>query len=108
MARLTRFYHADAWRTLRKTGRNAGPARREPNATVARVFSWIPFASPTMMMLRIPLAEVPVVDIVGSIVVLILSVPVIVWAGGKVFRMGLLMYGKRPAVKEVWKALREA
>ena len=59
-----------------------------------------------MMMLRLPLAEVPWVDVVGSIVVLLLSVPVALWVGAKLFRVGLLIYGKRPTVKEIWLILR--
>jgi ABC-2 type transport system permease protein len=79
-----------------------------PNMTLVRVLSWFPLTAPTMMLLRLPMVEVPVIDILGSIVVLIISIPVILWAGSKVFRMGLLMYGKRPSLKQVLRALREA
>jgi len=40
--------------------------------------------------------------------VLALSIPAVLWAGAKVFRTGLLMYGKRPALAQVVQALREA
>lgn len=79
-----------------------------PNMTLLRVLSWFPLTAPTVMMLRLPMAEVPVVDIVGSIVVLIFSIPAVLWAGSKVFRMGLLMYGKRPSVAEIVRVLRQA
>ncbi len=79
-----------------------------PNATIARVLSWIPFTAPTMMMFRIGLGEVPPVDIVGSIVMCAITVPVVVWLGAKIFRTGLLMYGKRPSIKEVLAILRQA
>jgi len=79
-----------------------------PNMTLARVLSWFPLTAPTMMMLRLPMAEVPTVDIVGSIVMIIIAIPAVLWAGAKVFRMGLLMYGKRPAVAQIIQALREA
>lgn len=79
-----------------------------PNMTLARVLSWFPLTAPTMMMLRLPMAEVPMVDIVGSIAMMIIAIPAVLWAGAKVFRMGLLMYGKRPAVAQIIKALREA
>jgi ABC-2 type transport system permease protein len=79
-----------------------------PNMTLVRVFSWFPLTAPTMMLLRMPMVEVPMIDIVGSIVMLIISIPVILWAGSKVFRMGLLMYGKRPSLRQVLRALREA
>jgi len=61
-----------------------------------------------MMMLRLPLGTVPVEDIVGSIAVLLITIPVVLWAGAKIFRMGLLMYGKRPSVVEIWRVLRAA
>jgi len=77
-----------------------------PNMLVARVLSFFPLTAPTMMMMRIPLAEVPWVDVVGSIVVLLISIPAALWAGAKLFRVGLLIYGKRPTVKEIWLILR--
>lgn len=79
-----------------------------PNMPLLRVLSWFPLTAATVMMLRLPMAEVPAVDIVGSIVVLLISIPVLLWAGAKVFRMGLLMYGKRPSLAQVVRALREA
>ncbi|HEY64797.1 MAG TPA: ABC transporter permease [Caldilineae bacterium] len=80
----------------------------DPNMPLARVLSWFPLTAPTMMLIRLPMTEVPLIDIVGSIVMLILSIPAILWAGSKVFRMGLLMYGKRPTLTQVIRALREA
>jgi ABC-2 type transport system permease protein len=77
-----------------------------PNMLIARVLSFFPLTAPTMMMMRIPLAEVPWVDVVGSIVVLLLSVPAALWVGAKLFRVGLLIYGKRPTMREIWLILR--
>jgi ABC-2 type transport system permease protein len=79
-----------------------------PNMTFVRVLSWFPLTAPTMMLLRMPMAEVPVIDVVGSIVMLLITIPLILWAGSKVFRMGLLMYGKRPGLRQVLRALRQA
>lgn len=79
-----------------------------PDMMAVRVFSWFPLTAPTMMMLRLPMGKVPVVDIVASIVLLILTVPAVLWAGAKIFRMGLLMYGKRPSLAQVLRTLREA
>jgi ABC-2 type transport system permease protein len=79
-----------------------------PNMIIVRVLSWFPFTAPTMMLLRLPMVEVPIIDIVGSIVMLLLSIPIVLWAGSKIFRMGLLMYGKRPGLRQVLRALREA
>jgi ABC-2 type transport system permease protein len=73
-----------------------------PNTLVARVLSFFPLTAPTMMMLRLPLAEVPWVDVAGSIAVLIVFIPLALWVGAKLFRVGLLIYGKRPTLKEMW------
>jgi ABC-2 type transport system permease protein len=77
-----------------------------PNMVIARVLSFFPLTAPTMMMLRLPLAEVPWVDVAGSIVLLLLAIPAALWAGAKLFRVGLLIYGKRPTLKEMWLILR--
>lgn len=86
----------------------AGFMFANPNMPLVRFFSWFPLTAPTMMMLRVPMAEVPVIDVVGSIGMILITIPVLLWAGAKVFRMGLLMYGKRPALAQVIRALREA
>jgi ABC-2 type transport system permease protein len=77
-----------------------------PNMLIARVLSFFPLTAPTMMIMRVPLAEVPWVDILGSIVVLLLSIPAALWVGTKFFRVGMLVYGKRPTMREIWLILR--
>ena len=77
-----------------------------PNMVIARVLSFFPLTAPTMMMLRLPLAEVPWIDVAGSIVSLLLSIPAALWLGGKLFRVGLLIYDKRPTLREIWRIVR--
>ena len=77
-----------------------------PNMLLARILSFFPLTAPTMMMMRLPLADVPWVDVAGSIVVLLLSIPAALWLGAKLFRVGLLIYGKRPTLKEIWLIIR--
>jgi ABC-2 type transport system permease protein len=77
-----------------------------PNALIARVLSFFPLTASTMMMLRLPLAEVPWVDVAGSIAVLVVFIPLALWVGAKLFRVGLLIYGKRPTLKEMWGIVR--
>lgn len=86
----------------------AGFIFTNPNTPIVRILSFFPFTAPTMMMLRLPLTEVPLIDIIGSTIVLLISIPVVLWAGAKIFRMGLLMYGKRPALGEIVRTLRAA
>jgi len=79
-----------------------------PNSTLPRVLSYFPLTAPTMMMLRLPMAEVPWIDVVVSILLLLLAIPAALWAGAKLFRVGLLIYGKRPTIREIWMILRSA
>jgi hypothetical protein len=75
-----------------------------PNMILARILSWFPLSAPMMMMPRLPYGDIPVVD-VGQHRVLALTVPLVVWGGPK-SRASLLMYGKRPAVRQIWRVLR--
>ena len=85
-----------------------GVIMTNPDAMVVRVLSWFPLTAPTTMMLRLPLADVPWFDVVGSIILLLITIPVVVWLGAKVFRLGMLMYGKRPGILEIVRLLKHA
>lgn len=78
-----------------------------PNAPIARLLSWFPLTAPTMMMLRLPLGTLPIEDVIISIVVCLVSIPALVWAGSKVFRMGLLIYSKRPSLAQIVQVIRQ-
>ena len=79
-----------------------------PNGVVARALSYFPLTAPTTMMLRLPLANVPALDIVISLGGLLIAIPFVLWGGAKIFRMALLLTGKRPNLRQVVRALREA
>jgi ABC-2 type transport system permease protein len=79
-----------------------------PNSSMARALSIFPLTAPTAMMLRLPFGTVPALDIALSLGLLALSIPLVLWAGAKVFRMGLLLYGKRPGLRQIARALRQA
>ncbi len=74
---------------------------KDPNSTVVTALSLIPFFSPIIMFARINLANPPVFQIVLSIVLLILTIAVLIWLVAKIFRVGILMYGKRPTFPEI-------
>ena len=76
-----------------------------PHGTVATIFSIIPLTSPIVMLMRIPF-EVPVWQLVLSITLLIGSFTLTVWFGAKIYRVGILMYGKKPTYKELFKWLK--
>jgi ABC-2 type transport system permease protein len=80
-----------------------------PNGGFARALSYFPLTAPTAMMLRLPLSPaLPWADIAISTVGLLITIPFVLWAGAKLFRMGLLLYGKRPGARQILRALREA
>jgi ABC-2 type transport system permease protein len=75
---------------------------QHPDGTLARVLSFIPPLTPMVMVLRLAASSrLSGVEIAGSIALLAASVPAAMWAAAKVFRTGVLMYGKRPGLAEI-------
>ncbi|WP_293890747.1 ABC transporter permease [Flavobacterium sp.] len=77
----------------------------DPHGTVATVFSMIPLTSPIVMMMRIPFG-VPVWQIIVSMLILFGTFLGVVWFAAKIYRVGILMYGKKPTWRELIKWLR--
>lgn len=76
-----------------------------PESSLSFWFSMIPFTSPIVMMARIPF-EVPVWEIVVSVAVLIATFIFFVYLAARIYRVGILMYGKKVGYKEMWKWIR--
>jgi len=79
---------------------------RAPNSTLSVVLSMIPFFAPILMLLRICVLTPPVIQVAGSIVVMVLTILLMIWLTAKIYRVGILMYGKPPRLKEIIKWLR--
>ena len=77
----------------------------DPNGIVAQIFSFLPLTSPIVMMMRIP-HGVPLIEQIISVLILFLSVILIIWIAAKIYRIGILMYGKKPSYKELMKWLK--
>ena len=77
-----------------------------PNSPVWVVFSIVPFSAPVLMMLRLGITGVPAWQLATSMVVLVASVLGGLWIAAKLLRIYLLMYGKRPRLREIVRALR--
>ncbi|PTX59529.1 ABC-2 type transport system permease protein [Kordia periserrulae] len=77
----------------------------DPHGTVATVFSYIPFTSPVVMLMRIPFG-VPIWEQLISILLLYVTFVGTVWFASKIYRVGILMYGKKPSYKEIFKWLK--
>lgn len=81
---------------------------QSPEGTFATVFSMIPFFAPIMMFMRINVLMPPAWQIATSVAILIVSIYGAGLLAAKIFRVGILMYGKRPDAREIIKWLRRA
>ena len=81
-----------------------------PNGPIAVGFSLFPLTSPIVMLMRLPAGigegGVPLWQFASSILLLLITFIGIVWLAAKIYRVGILMYGKKPSYKELFKWLR--
>ncbi|KHF36094.1 ABC-2 family transporter protein [Paenibacillus sp. P1XP2] len=77
-----------------------------PGTMLIKVTSFIPFTAPTAMLVRIGMGTVPTWQILISLALLVVSIIVFGWLSAKIYRTGVLMYGKRPSFKELRKAMK--
>jgi ABC-2 type transport system permease protein len=78
-----------------------GAIVKNPDGGLATTLSLIPFFSPMLMFLRINVATPSGAQILASILLMIGTIMVMIWLVGRIFRVGLLMYGKRPTLPEL-------
>jgi ABC-2 type transport system permease protein len=76
----------------------------DPDSSMAQFFSIFPLTSPIVMMVRLPF-DVPAWELALSMVSLIVGFIFFTWVAGKIYRTGILMYGKKPSWKELGKWL---
>lgn len=76
-----------------------------PHGPIAVAFSLFPLTSPIVMLMRIPFG-VPWWQLITSIILLIITFIGMVWFAAKIYRVGILMYGKKPSYKEIYKWLK--
>ncbi len=80
----------------------------QPDGTVARVLSFVPFTAPTTILIRLSAGNVSPGEVAASLAVVVVSGFALLWVSARVFRAGLLLYGQRMSLKNVWTALRQA
>ncbi len=85
----------------------AMPVMQNPDSMLYKILSFIPILTPTFMVLRIPIQMPETWEILGTIGLLIVSVLIMMWAAGKIFRVAILVYGKRPTIPELIRWVRE-
>ncbi len=77
------------------------PILMNPTSKLATVMSLLPFSAPIIMPLRLALGSVPWYELAGSLVGLLLACWGATWMAARIYRVGLLMYGKRPTLREM-------
>jgi ABC-2 type transport system permease protein len=75
---------------------------RNPESSMAFWASMVPFTSPIVMLVRLPFG-VPTGELIASMAILVGSFVGLTWLSGKIYRIGILMYGKKVTYKELWK-----
>ena len=82
-------------------------AFRAPESSIVWWGSMIPFTSPIVMLARLPFG-VPMWELILSIGLLILTFILVAWASAKIYKVGILMYGKKSTFKDLWKWLKQS
>jgi ABC-2 type transport system permease protein len=80
-------------------------ALKAPHGAMAKLFSMIPLTSPIVMVVRAPFG-VPLSELALSFGLLVLMFVLMVWLSSRIYRIGILSYGKKPTWKDLWKWLR--
>lgn len=83
------------------TGVLISPTVQNPASHIAIAMSLLPFSAPIIMPIRMAITDVPLIQVVGSLAILVASCLGAIWLAGRIYRVGLLMYGKRPTLSEV-------
>lgn len=84
-----------------------GPILANPSGIIAQVATYFPLTSPSILILRLSLLdEWPWVEIIIALVILLASIWLLMKLAGKVFKTGILLYGKNATPSEIWKWLR--
>ncbi len=79
---------------------------QNPNMALIRIIGMVPPFIPTIMIMRILLSEVPIIDIALSVIILLISLIFSIKIAARIFKIGILMYGKRPSFTEVLRWVR--
>jgi ABC-2 type transport system permease protein len=74
----------------------------EPSGTLARVLTFIPFFTPIVMPVRYAIAPMGMFEVLLAALDVVLGILAVTWLAGRIYRVGILSYGKKPSFKELW------
>lgn len=80
----------------------------DPHAPWVAALSWVPFLSPYMMLSRLGVGTAGIAEVAVSILILLVTIVAATWIAGRIYAAGVLMYGQKPSIRGMWKAMREA
>ncbi|MBZ0199532.1 MAG: ABC transporter permease, partial [Ignavibacteriaceae bacterium] len=82
-------------------------AVQNSNSFLLQVLSYIPFTTPSILILRLNLQDITLHEILITVLIMLVSIYIAINAAAKIFRIGILSYGKRPSLKEIIRWIRE-
>ena len=83
-------------------------ALNDPNGQLATILTLVPFSAPVAMPMRWGVAAVPLSELALSVVILLVTSLAVTWMASRIYRIGILMYGKRPTIRELFRWIRTA
>lgn len=86
----------------------AQPVMLNPTSRLAEIVSWIPFSAPVIMPMRMSAIQIPWHELAGSLAGVAVTCAICVWLSARIYRVGLLMYGKRPTMRELARWIRQS
>lgn len=84
------------------------PVLINPNTPLARWSSLFPFSAAILMPLRLSLTSVPWSEVIAAVIGMIVMIVIAIWFASRIYRVGLLMYGKRPTIRELARWVRRS
>ena len=84
------------------------PVLARPEGALAQILSALPFSAPIIMPLRLSIVQLPRAEIAWSLLVVLAGCYIAVFVAARIYRVGMLMYGKRPGLREIVRWLRQA
>jgi ABC-2 type transport system permease protein len=80
----------------------------EPSGGLARIMTFIPFFTPLVIPVRYAISPLPLAEVLLGVAVMVLGIIAVIWVGARIYRVGILSYGKKPSLSELWRWLRTA
>ncbi len=78
-----------------------------PDGVISQILTFFPLTAPVTIMMRLPNMAIPAWELALSLIILIGMIALGIWMAAKIFRVYLLMYGKRPTPREIIRYIRE-